>query len=217
MDRLKLKNSAKESLKGHYGEFFKMLLVCVLISFCIGFVAGILDGVCKTTWVVGKQELFGQSVDQTVGLFGTIGSIIDTCLFTFGITSFFLKISRNEEVTYKELFSKINLAVFYFALTFVAGLFISLWTLLLIIPGIIATYAYKMIYYIKLDNPEIGVLDAIKKSKEMMNGHKWDFFVLELSFIGWIILGVFTLGILYLWLVPYMAVTECNFYNSIKD
>lgn len=217
MDRLKLKNSAKESLKGHYGEFFKMILVYVLVAFCIGLVAAILDKVCGTTWVVGKQDFMGQSIDQTASLFGSIASIIETCLFSFGITSFFLKISRNEEVTYKELFSKTGLAVFFFAVTFVAGLFISLWTLLLIIPGIIATYAYKMIYYIKLDNPEIGILDAIKKSKEMMNGHKWDFFVLELSFIGWIILGVFTLGILYLWLVPYMAVTECNFYNSIKD
>ena len=61
----------------------------------------------------------------------------------------------------------------------------------------------------------MGNFDTIKKSKELMKGHKWEFFLLNLSFIGWIILGVFTLGILYLWLIPYMSVTMCNFYNEL--
>ena len=60
-------------------------------------------------------------------------------------------------------------------------------------------------------------MDVLKKSKEMMSGHKWDFFVLGLSFIGWAILGIFTFGLLYFWLYPYMQVSFANFYNSIKD
>ena len=215
MDRLKLKNSAKESLKGHYVEFFKMILVYVLISFVVGFAAGLLDNIFKTTWTVGEQVLFGQTYPQTLSLFSTLGEIVLTAAFAFGMTSFFLKISRNEEVTYKELFNKTGFAVFFIVVSFLVALFVGLWSLLLIIPGIIATYAYKMVYFIKLDNPEIGALEAITKSKEMMKGHKWEFFVLELSFIGWMILGPLTLGILYFWLVPYMAVTECNFYNNL--
>jgi uncharacterized membrane protein len=138
-------------------------------------------------------------------------------LLGFGTVSFFLKISRNETVTYKELFSKINMCFSYLAISLLVGLFTALWSLLLVIPGIIAAINYSLVYFVKLDNPELGALEVLRKSKEMMNGHKWDFFVLILSFLGWAILGIFTLGILYLWLVPYMQVTYANFYNSLKE
>jgi uncharacterized membrane protein len=74
-----------------------------------------------------------------------------------------------------------------------------------------------MVYYIALDNPELSATEVINKSKTMMNGHKLDFFILGLSFIGWIILIPFTFGLLSLWLVPYMQVTYANFYNSLKE
>ena len=216
MDRLELKSSAKESIKGHIFEFFKMALVCALISFVLGFIGGLLDGLLGTTYVQ-EQVVMGQTIKNTAGLFLAISEIATTSLFTFGMLSFFLKLSRNEEVTYKELFNKTNLWLSFITISICCAVFVFLWSLLLIIPGIIAGIAYKMAYYIKLDNPEMGALETIKKSKEIMNGHKWEYFVLQLSFIGWMILGACTLGILYIWLVPYMAVTECNFYNKIKD
>ena len=74
-----------------------------------------------------------------------------------------------------------------------------------------------MIYYIALDNPNMGIMEIIKKSKTMMKGYKWQYFVLILSFIGWEILSLFTLGILNLWLMPYMEVTFANFYNKIRN
>ncbi len=214
MDRLELKSSAKESIKGHVFEFFKLCLVYALISFVIGFVGGLLDGLLGTTYVQ-EQVIMRQTVKNTSGLFLAIGELASASLFTFGVISFFLKLSRNEEVTYKELFSKTNLWLSFITISICCAVFVFLWSLLLIIPGIIAGIAYKMVYYIKLDNPEIGTLEAIKKSKEIMSGHKWEYFVLQLSFLGWMILGAFTLGILYIWLVPYMAVTECNFYNNL--
>lgn len=87
---------------------------------------------------------------------------------------------------------------------------------MLIIPGIIASISYSLAQYIMLDEPNLSPMDCIRKSKEMMKGHKGECFCLALSFIGWIILGIFTLGILYFWLVPYMSVTMCNFYNKLK-
>jgi uncharacterized membrane protein len=74
-----------------------------------------------------------------------------------------------------------------------------------------------MSYYCYLDNPENDIMDAIKESKRIMKGHKMEFFILQLSFLGWSILGMFTFGILYLWLIPYMSVTISNFYNNIKE
>ena len=215
MDRLQLKSRAKESLKGHYGEFYKMILMYVLVAFVIGLVAGILDYVCHTTFTVGEQVVLNQTVPVQVSVFQTIGQIAISALFTFGIISFCLKLSRNEEVTYRELFSKTSLCLFFILVTLLMGIFVTLWSFLLIIPGIIATYAYRMTYYVKLDNPNMGALEAISKSKEIMRGHKLDLFILQLSFLGWIILGAFTFGLLYLWLIPYMSITECNFYNSI--
>ena len=212
MDRLKIKMSAKESLKGHYGEIILMFIVYALVCFAFGFVAGLLDGIFKTTFVVE-----GANAGETapVGLFVTICEILTTALFSFGIFSYFLKLSRNEEVSYKELFSKTNLWFGFIAISFLVALFVSLWSLLLIIPGIIASYSYKLVYNVKLDNPDMSSLEVLRKSKELMRGHRLDFFVLELSFIGWIILGACTFGILYIWLIPYMTVTECNFYNKL--
>ena len=99
---------------------------------------------------------------------------------------------------------------------FLVGFFTSLWTLLLIIPGIVKYYAYAMTPYILVDNPELSANQAINLSCKMMKGHKFDLFYLQLSFIGWGILSVFTLGIGFLWLMPYMLTAQASFYQDIK-
>ncbi len=100
---------------------------------------------------------------------------------------------------------------------FVMNLFIFLWSLLFIIPGIIKSFSYAMTMYILIDEPETEMMDAITKSREMMDGHKFRYFVLQLSFIGWALLcALFTLGIGFLWLTPYMQLTMAGFYNDLK-
>ncbi len=215
MSRLQIKSNARKSLKGHYGQIIIMFLVYVLVCFAMYFVGGLLDTLFKVSYTIQSVDSLNNPITLQIGPFMCIFGIASTVLFAFGITSYFLKTSRNEEVSYKELFSKTNLWFAFIAITFFVGLFVTLWSILFVIPGIIATFAYKMVYYIKLDNPDMSTFEVIKKSKELMRGHKLDFFILQLSFIGWIILGVFTLGILYIWLIPYMAVSECNFYNDL--
>ena len=202
MDRATLKSNAKNSLKGKYGDAIVLMIIYGLIA---GAVGGIFGG------ILGAANLD----KDTVKALGEVLSAVISCLFIFGIHSYFLKISRNESVEWKELFSKTNLFVPALLITIVVAIFVTLWSLLLIIPGIIAAISYSQVYFVKLDNPDMEVMDVLKKSKELMNGHKMDYFVLLLSFIGWLILGVFTLGILYLWLMPYMSVTEANFYNEL--
>lgn len=99
---------------------------------------------------------------------------------------------------------------------FLMDLFVFLWTLLLIIPGIIKSLAYAMTPFILAENPEIAAYDAIKLSEKMMMGHKWDLFVLCLSFIGWFILACLTFGIGFLWLTPYVQLSLCEFYEDLK-
>ena len=217
MDRKELKLNAKKSLVGKYFETFKMFLFLAIVIAILSCIASILDNALGTTWVIGTKEYFGQIVEEKCSLFQSIISIVCTCAIGFGLSSYFLKISRNEDVTFKESYAKLDMGLFYFCLSFVVGIFVFLWSILFIIPGIIAAISYSFVYNIKLDNPEMSVMECIAKSKEIMNGHKMDFFILELSFIGWIILVPFTLGLLTIWLVPYMNVTICNFYNKLVN
>lgn len=94
--------------------------------------------------------------------------------------------------------------------------FVLLWTLLLIIPGIIKAFAYALTPYILVDKPELSANQAINLSKEMMKGHKFDLFWLSLSFIGWILLSILTLGIGLFWLMPYMTAATGAFYEDVK-
>lgn len=91
------------------------------------------------------------------------------------------------------------------------------WTLLFIIPGIIKSFSYAMTPYILYNEPELSAWKAIKKSKAMMKGHKFDLFYLYLSFIGWILLAVLTLGIGLIWLLPYMQCSIAEFYRDVKS
>ena len=97
-------------------------------------------------------------------------------------------------------------------------MFLFLWSLLFIIPGIVKAYSYRMVSFIIADNPEMSALDAITKSRDMMRGHKWDAFVLDLSFLGWLILSGCTAGILGIFYVnPYIFETNAELYLALKD
>lgn len=96
-------------------------------------------------------------------------------------------------------------------------IYIFLWSLLLLIPGLIKMYSYAMTYYILHDNPEIGAEEAICRSMKMMDGHKWKLFCLHLSFIGWWLLCILTLEIGTLWLAPYIQNSTAAFYEDLKN
>jgi uncharacterized membrane protein len=99
---------------------------------------------------------------------------------------------------------------------FLMGVFVFLWSLLFVIPGIIKAFSYAMTPFILEEHPELSANEAIDHSRAMMKGHKFDLFWLYLSFIGWGILCIFTLGIGLLWLVPYMQTAQSSFYEDVK-
>ena len=101
------------------------------------------------------------------------------------------------------------------SVSLLTAIFTFLWTLLLIIPGIIKGYAYAMTYYIAQDNPELGADECINKSMALMNGHKMDLFLLDLSFIGWLLLSVLSCGIGLLWVMPYIQTSHAIFYQEL--
>lgn len=104
-----------------------------------------------------------------------------------------------------------------FGTLLLAGVYTFLWTLLLIIPGIIKGISYSQTSFILKDNPELSYNAAIERSMAMMEGYKMQYFLLQLSFIGWILLSMLTCGILNLWVLPYVVATDAHFYEFVKE
>lgn len=98
-----------------------------------------------------------------------------------------------------------------------SSIYIFLWTLLLIIPGIIKSYSYALTPYILVEHPEMSANEAIEESMRLMDGHKFDLFYLQLSFIGWAILSILSLGLGFFWLIPYQMTAQAAFYRDIKN
>ena len=112
-----------------------------------------------------------------------------------------------------EGFSIMGKALWLYIIT---GFFIYLWTLLLIVPGIVKSYAYRMAPYILAENPNMTAREALRESIRITQGHKGELFVLDLSFILWVMLGSITLGIAYIYVIPYIQATQANAYLALK-
>lgn len=157
-----------------------------------------------------------------IGIIATVAMLILIIRFIVGGTArlgyckFNLNIVDKKQASFNQLFSQFDRLGEGFLMYTLMGIYIFLWTLLFIIPGIIKGYSYAMTPYILLEHPELSANDAITRSKEMMNGHKWRLFCLHFSFIGWGILCLFTFGIGYLWLMPYMEASNAAFYRDLS-
>ena len=134
-----------------------------------------------------------------------------------GFATFILTLTRDGDAKSSQLFDGFNRFGVAFGAYLLQFVFVILWSLLLIIPGIIAGISYAMTYYIIADDKTIGPLEAIAKSKAIMNGNKWKFACLSARFIGWSIVSLLTLGIGFLWLIPYMATSVARFYEDITS
>ena len=135
---------------------------------------------------------------------------------TLGVAGYFLKLIRHEAPIIEDMFGGFKYFIKSFVLNLLIMIFVLLWSLLLIIPGIIAALRYSMAYYIMMDNPQLGAFEALNQSKRMMVGFKFELLRLYLSYLGWFLLGIITLGIAFLWINPYFATAKANFYHDLK-
>ncbi len=148
---------------------------------------------------------------------GGIAALIISGPLQLGITIFYVSFIRTEATDFNKVFEGFNDFGRALAAFLLMALFTFLWSLLLIIPGIIAAYRYSQTYYILMDDPNISAIDALRKSSDMMSGAKMKLFMLHLSFIGWGILTAFTFGIGQLFLIPYVNTSQAFFYEDIRD
>ncbi len=179
---------ARASLKGKWGLAIGTIVVYMLVIIAIQLIPG-------AGWII---------------------SLLISGSMSIGLASFALSLARKQDARLSQIFSgfqKFGVGLGAYLLQLI---FVFLWSLLLIIPGIIAALSYSMTYYIIVENDSIGPLEAITKSKEMMRGNKWKFFCLGFRFLGWALLCILTLGIGYLWLFPYVIISCAQFYDDLK-
>ena len=130
-----------------------------------------------------------------------------------GLNKYYIDlVAENRQGEVSVIFSRFDIFLKAMGLNLFMALFIWLWSLLFIVPGIIAAYRYRLAPYLMAENPNLGIREAVNMSKELMAGHKWRLFCLNLSFIGWGILSALTCGIGDLWLNPYIYAANAAFY-----
>ena len=173
-------------------------------------------GIFKNGWLMALLACFiTTAISGAAGsIVPAIGALIVIGPMSYGLSNCFLKQARdNETMQLENLFTGFTGDFGQnFLIGLLTGIFCFLWSLLLVIPGIVKAYSYSMAYYIKVDNPDYDWKACIDASRQMMNGHKWEMFVLDLSFIGWYIVGSLCLGVGTLWVVPYHTATHAQFY-----
>ena len=197
-----LMTQAREALSGRWGlavgTFFVYTFIMVALNNPLFSWSGISSGALYKITISGNLILL------------LIGGAL-----TLGASTFALAIARKEEANLKMIFSGFKYYGKTLGLYLLMILFVILW-LLLIVPGIIAAISYSLAFFLMSDDPNIGAMEAIDKSKKMMYGYKWKFFCLGLRFFGWFLLGILSLGIGFLWIIPYMYVSYAKFYEDVK-
>ena len=194
MDRAQMKEQAKSILGASiFSNNWLMVLVVLLVQTAAVSIAGsILSGV---------------------------GSLIIAGPLAVGVSIVLLKLVRTREKVEFESILKGFTEGFgqNLGLGIMSGLFVALWSLLFVIPGIIKSYAYSMAFYIRADHPEYNWKQCLQESVRITDGHKMELFVLDLSFIGWYFVGSLCLGIGTLWVAPYHETTKALYYEAYKN
>ena len=223
-----LKARGKAAMKANYGW---TLVVSLILSFCTASSAGASGSGMKNDNVSSQFSNLDISTEALVGIIAAIVAVIAVALIfacildilvlnplVVGCQNFFIK-NSDEPAEFGELkrgFSpswKNNVVTM-----FLTDLFIFLWSMLFIIPGIVKSYSYRLVPYLMAENPDLQGTEAITLSRKLMNGNKWKAFCFDLSFIGWFILSIVTCGLLAIfYVVPYYNCSCAELYKAIRD
>ena len=204
-----------------HGNWKKSVLAALIAAMLGGLVTGVgmnFELNIDERVVQNMSTAFKQLLAYLAGFGSVLGlaQIIIGGVVRQGYCQFLLKQYDKQNPEMNDLFSQFHRFGDGFCLALLQGLYIVLWTMLFIIPGIIAGYRYAMAPFVLLENPDMTASEAIEASKQMMDGHKMDLFLLDLSFIGWELLCVLSLGIGYLWLRPYRNAAYAAFFRSFQ-
>ncbi len=226
LDRVQLKMEARAITKNARVSAY----LFTLLYLAIGLVLDSLDWLTSgSSDVLVYMETYMPEVDVSFyptsplslppvvsGFISIVVSLVAVVL-SAGYILYAMSVRKGLETPYATMFDGFLFAGKIILLSIVQYIFIFLWSLLFIIPGFIAGYRYRFALYNLCENPEMGVMEALNMSKAQTRGHKWELFVLDLSWIGWNILCTLTLGILSIWIAPYIQQTDIGYFQAIKE
>lgn len=206
---------ARENLDGNWGMSILVAFVAALLGGALS--GGSLDLNVDAETISNLPPFLATILTTWVSIASVLGLVqfVIGGPIKLGNCHYLLNQHDTEGMSIHDLFSEFGRWGAGFALNLLTGIFTTLWTMLFIIPGIVAYYSYAMAPFILAENPEMSAMDAIRSSKELMKGHKGELFCLDLSFIGWALLSALTCGIGILFLNPYIAASKAAFYRSL--
>lgn len=215
-----LKQEAKQCVSGHRWTLLKPYLIIWIVSYII---SGIFTFI--TMGQIGFDTLASMDYEMATNMISgsttmTISSILTTFVtspLTYGLILYFNQFEKEQYADFNIVFSPFKNIIKIFVITMFANILVSIGMVFLIIPGIIMACTFGIIPYVYSKHPELGVMDMISHAWRMMKGHKMEYLMLELSFVGWYLLGAITCGIALLWVIPYQQMTLVKYFNTIYN
>lgn len=224
LDRIQLKREAKEITRNARVSAYLFTFLYLVIINVLDLIKTYVNGSVVTNMQELVPELpvpqfFLRALEFPPVLVMFVSVLVSLLLtvLSAGNVSYHLGVRAGREMNYDSLFDGFAYVGKVILLQIVVFVHIFLWALLLFIPGIIAAYRYRFAMYNLCENPEIGVLEALAMSCAQTKGHKMDLFVLDLTFLGWNLLCTMTLGILSIWIAPYIMQTYMGYFQQIKQ
>ncbi|MCR4789913.1 MAG: DUF975 family protein [Treponemataceae bacterium] len=224
-DRKSYKTSALKQLKGSWTTPVLITLVILLITSMMNTGTIIQNYNDSDIDLIAEGGNFSMNVQKTPSftIQETISSIISLLSIIVGgileiaCCKFYLKIASFQKASANDFIEALNLWAKGILETLWSNLFIILWSMLFVIPGIIKAISYSQAFYILAEFPSVSITQALKISQKIMKGYKADYFVMQLSFIGWGLLACLTCGIGFLWLIPYIQSANANAHKFLMQ
>jgi len=216
MQNSSLKRQAKDSLDGFWLNTIGIMILSSILQFVVQSCLTLLAGIVTNVGAIINPNKLDLASSSIVEIFSVFFSMV----LSYGMTAYYIRLTRSENPGVKDLFyyfSSGRKSIKVILTQVLIAIFTFLWMLLLIVPGIIKGISYMLTPYIIYDNPKLRPLEAITLSRKMMDGYKWKAFLLALSFIGWFILVIFTLGLATFYVTPYLSATFAEFYSEVKN
>ena len=210
---IEAKAFAKKKLDGNKWNIIKPILIIALISGCVGAVLALFGFTPQTD--------FSRSATTNESVYSIVSTLLNFALVptSIGLIVYVVNLINDKKYDIKQLFSKYGDFVRIFITSLVEGIFILLWTILLIVPGVIKAIEYSLVQYMLADKKydDLGTMDLLNKSKALMYGHRKEWFMMNLYYFGLMILGLFTLGIYWVWVVPEAIMANAKFARNLLD
>ena len=212
MDRIEIKKLAKEKIRGNKWNIIWPILI-------IGVIESVLNSIFGGTINVdinNLEDLASINIPTSYYISSTLVSIV-VGVITAGYLKYILNFVRTGKFEVNDIVDTVKSKwVNILIANILTSIIIALCTVAFVIPGIIMAIAYTFVNYLIIDTDVAGA-DSLKKSREMMKGYKWDYFVFDLSFIGWYLLIPCTLGLILIWLYPYVTTANAIYYDKLKE